>query len=331
MKRVGKLIEQIADIDNLYVAFIKACRGKQRKTEVLRFRSCFDHNIATLRQEILSGNVDVGHYHFFTIHDPKERLICAAPFRERVLHHAIMNVCHQYFDKRLIDSTYATRPGKGIYAALDYAIKAASRYEYLVKLDFRKYYDSIQHDVMKYKLAKMFKDPVLLNIFYRIIDSYHADTKVGLPIGNLTSQYFANTYLSDLDHKVKEQYRVPIYIRYMDDMLLAENDKGKLMSVVHSLEAYSYEKLSLTLKPPICHKSINGIPFLGYRILPYRYLLSGRSKRRFRSKLLDYDSKLKRGDWSEADYKEHILPLLSFVNHAESYSFRQSCLNITKW
>ena len=164
MKRKGHLIEQIADVDNLYLAFHKACRGKQRKAEVLAFREHFDENIAMLRENVLSGHITVGNYHYFTIYDPKERVICAAPFRERVLHHAIMNVCHEYFDRSLISDTYATRPGKGVYAALDKAVYAASHYEYMVKLDFRKYFDSISHDVLKQMLERKFKDNKLLGM-----------------------------------------------------------------------------------------------------------------------------------------------------------------------
>lgn len=299
MKRAGYLIERIASLDNLYLAFAKACRGKQRKAEVQQFRQSFDANIADLRSEILSGSVHVGDYHYFTIHDPKERVICAAPFCERVLHHALMNVCHEYFDRSLIDDTYATRPGKGVYSAIDKAVKAASRYEYMVKLDFRKYYDSISHDILKQKLKRKFKDERLLAIFCQIIDSYHADTGLGLPIGNLTSQYFANAYLSEFDHLAKERFRVPIYIRYMDDILLASDDKVKLMQQVWSLNDYARQTLLLTLKSPICHHSKNGVVFLGYRVLPHHYMLSGRSKRRFRSKLLAYEAKLTEGQWSQ--------------------------------
>lgn len=152
MKRTGNLIYQIADYDNLYLAYAKACRGKQQKQEVLDFHKNFDKNIQTLRKEILSGNVDVGCYHYFKIFDPKERTICAASFKERVLHHALLNVCHDYFDNSLIDTTYATRTGKGLYAAVNKAIEGMSRYPWSAKLDYRKYYDTISHDILKEQL-----------------------------------------------------------------------------------------------------------------------------------------------------------------------------------
>ena len=328
MKRLGSLTERIAELDNLYLAFANACRGKQCKQEVREFRKNFDENISLLRREILMGNINVGRYHFFTIRDPKLRTICAVPFRERVLHHAIMNICHPYFDCSLIDDTYATRPGKGVYAALDRAVKAATKYKYMVKLDFRKYYDSIKHDILKEQLYRKFKDKRLLSMLCHIIDSYHDDTGIGLPIGNLTSQYMANTYLSGFDHWAKEQLKIPVYIRYMDDILLSVDDKIELKEKVRLLNNYASVRLHLKLKPPIFHTSKTGVVFLGYIIHPRRYTLSGRSKRRFRTKLLMYEHNLAVERWTEQQYKEHILPLLSFVNHADSKNFRKSCISI---
>ena len=328
MKRVGHLMEQIASLDNLYLAYQKACRGKQRKREVLEFSEHFDDEIQRMRQEIIDGTITVGDYHYFTIHDPKERTICAAPFRERVLQHAIMNICHQYFDRTLIDSTYATRKGKGVYAALDKAVEAMSCYEYSVKLDFRKYYDSIDHDILKRKLRQRFKDKELLYLFDKIINTYCVTEGKGLPIGNLTSQYFANAYLSGLDHKAKEQWGAKVYIRYMDDIIIAGNDREELKNCMERMKAFSSEKLHLLFKPPIFRKNKDGQTFLGYRVMPYYYKLSGRSKKRFRSKLLKYDRLLNEGRWTEERYEEHILPLLSFAQHAESKAFRKACINI---
>ena len=328
MKRVGYLMEQIASLDNLYLAYHKACRGKQRKQEVLRYAAHFDENMQAMRQELLDGTAAVGDYRYFTIHDPKERVICAAPFRERILQHAVMNVCHPYFDKKLIDTTYATRKGKGVYAAIDKATEAMSRYEYTVKLDYRKYYDSIRHDILKQKLRRMFKDAALLTLFDRLIDSYSVTEGRGLPIGNLTSQYFANLYLSDLDHRVKEQWHAAVYVRYMDDILMAGSDRDALQRCVANMTDYSANELGLTLKPPIYRKAKDGQVFLGYRILPRHYRLSGRSKRRYRSKLLAYGRLLEKGKWDETQYEEHILPLLSFAQHAASRVFLQSCLDI---
>lgn len=326
MRRVGHLMPLIAEYDNLQLAFIKSCRGKFSKREVVEFRADYERNISEMRRSLLSGDVEVGDYHYFKIYDPKERLICAAPFRERVLHHAIMNVCHEYFDRTLIDDTYATRRGKGVYAALDKAVAGASRYTHVVKLDYRKYYDSIDHATLKTKLSRLFKDDDLLRLFGDIIDSYCVTHGRGLPIGNLTSQYFANYYLSSLDHALKENLRVPVYIRYMDDVLMMDNDRVRLRDAVAFMRDYSTEELSLTLKSPIYRRTVTGVPFLGYVVKPHYLTLSGRSKKRFRTKLLDATKRYNARLWGEKEYQEHLLPLLAFVTHARCRGLRDTVI-----
>ena len=323
MKRVGNLMAQITDYDNLQLAFLKSCRGKQAKREVLEFRANYDYNIREIRNGLLKESIVLGDYNYFKIYDPKERLICAASFRERVVHHAIMNVCHKYFDRSLIYDTYATREGKGGYKALEKAMAMASKYRFAVKLDYRKYFDSIDHDILKYKLRRLFKDKELLSLFYRIIDSYEVTQGKGLPIGNLTSQYFANYYLSSIDHKMKEKLNVPVYIRYMDDILMMDNDKNRLVEYVSYMRIESLSKLRLNLKEPVFNACRIGIPFLGYVVMPYRLKLSGYSKKRFRKKVVNSHKLFLNGEYSEQEYQRHLLPLLAFANKAECMSFKK--------
>ncbi len=326
MKRVGNLIERIADYDNLHLAFIKACRGKQGKAEVAKFRAQFDLNIRRLRESILTESADIGNYNYFEIHDPKTRIICAASFPERVLHHAVMNVCHDIFDRSLIYDTYATRKGKGVYAALDKAMKCMSNYKYVVKLDYRKYFDSIDHEILKQKVGRLFKDRALLNLLTQIIDSYNVKEGKGVPIGNLTSQYFANHYLSSLDHRMKEIVRVPIYIRYMDDVLMMDNDRVRLKGAVKDLIYYSATNLKLALKSPVYRVAASGVPFLGYVVHPNYLTLNGRSKIRFRRKLTSATALYEKGFYSEQEYQQRLLPLLAFVKHAKCRGLRSACL-----
>lgn len=268
----------------------------------------------------------MGHYHYFMIHDPKERLICAASFPERVLHHALMNICHEYFDRTLIYDTYATRIGKGTYAALERASQGVKCYAYVVKLDVRKYFDSIRHDVLKEKLAKLFKDKTLLAIFDQLIESYHTTDKSGLPIGNLTSQYFANLYLSDIDHYIKERYQIPIYVRYMDDMLLFADSKKRLKRVVEQIQM-QMQQIGLTLKPALMLRAEQGVPFLGYRVYPHKILLSGRSKRRFAHNIQLLEQMRIAGKIGEEDYMRHVVPLVEYTRWAYSKTYRNRLYN----
>ena len=326
MKRKGNLIGKIAELDNLYLAYTKACRGKRGKRVVLEFEQNFDDNISQLQKEILSGNVDVGHFTHFRIYDPKPRLISAPAFKERVLHHAIMNICDEYFDKTLLETIYASRKGKGVYAAIEKAIKEMPRYQWSAKLDYRKYYDSIDHNVLKTQLRKKYKDKILLAIFDRIIDSYSVNPDKGLPIGNLTSQYFANFYLSELDHLAKHQLKIPVYIRYMDDILILGCSRDFLRQACRELAVLSEQKLYLRLKPAIINLSKNGQNFLGYKVYPHRYYLSGRSKRRFRTKYLRYEKLYETSVWNEQQLVNHLIPLLAFTQHSVSGKFRKSCI-----
>lgn len=158
MKREGYLMERIADPDNLRLAFWKAKRGKSAKLEVMAYQKNLDKNLLFLRNELIAGEVTVGNYHYFKVYDPKERQICAAAFSERVLHHALMHVCHDNFEKYQIYDSYASRLGKGTFAALERATLFQKQYPWFLKLDVRKYFDSIDHSILKNLLRKRFKD-----------------------------------------------------------------------------------------------------------------------------------------------------------------------------
>lgn len=327
---MGYLIEGVADLDNLMLAFYKAAKGKTATAPVMLYRNLLAENLQRLRGQILSGIVDVGKYNYFKIFDPKERMICAAAFDERVLHHALMIVCHPYFERHLISDSYATRIGKGTYKALEKVQSGMARYGYVAKLDIRKYFDSIPHVRMKEKLGRLFKDKRLLGIFGQIIDSYHSalsesDCTRGIPIGNLTSQYLANHYLSATDHFIKEQLHVPLYVRYMDDMLLMGDDGQLLREQVQAVRQYLAEE-GIELKPVVLNRTSQGVSFLGYKLYPHRMLLNRRSKLRFKQKMMLYGVNLDEGNWSEQEYQKHIIPLASFVQHAYTKRFRKEIL-----
>ena len=334
MKRVGFLTEEIAEMGNMTLAFYKAAKGKSFSTEVKIFRENLFDNLNNLRRQILLGNVSVGKYSYFKIYDPKERLICAASFDERVLHHAIMNVCHPFFEKHLIYDTYATRIDKGIYKALEKSKQNMAKYKYVAKLDVRKYFDNISHDVLMRKLSRLFKDKRLLGVLDKIIRSYNSGmldspssecSAKGLPIGNLTSQYFANYYLSETDHFIKEQLGVPFYVRYMDDMLLMDNEKEALKEKLQVVEQ-NIQRIGLALKPVVLNKTTLGVSFLGYKLYPNKVLLNRSSKIRFKKKHSAYEKNLISDIWDDRQYQRHIIPLLAFTQFAYTKRLRKEIL-----
>ncbi|GAB4494254.1 MAG: RNA-directed DNA polymerase [Saprospiraceae bacterium] len=326
MKRYGNLTGTVADPDNLRLAFWKAGKGKRHSEAVLAYGKLLATNLAQLREQILAAEVDVGNYHFFKIYDPKERQICAAAFGEQVLHHALMNVCHPHFERVQIHDSYACRKGKGTYAALERAKVFSKKYKWYLKLDVRKYFDSISHEVLEAQLTRMFKDWRLLRIFNAIIGSYEAQPGRGVPIGNLSSQYFANHYLAGLDHFVLEKLRVGGYVRYMDDMVLWSDDKMKLKSAKTEIENHVQSKLLCALKPVTFNRSAVGLTFLGYRVFPRYVALSQRSKRRFFQKMDILTKNQASGVWSEAECQRRAMPLIAFTRHADATSLRQQTM-----
>lgn len=256
-------------------------------------------------------------------------MICAASFPERVLHHAIMNVCHPVFESFQIYDSYATRPGKGQYAALDRAKHYNKQYRWFCKLDVRKYFDSINHEILLQKLQHKFKDKVLLKLFSRIISSYELQPGVGIPIGNLTSQYFANFYLAFADHFIKEKLQVQAYVRYMDDMVLWDNQKDRLIENMQLFNCYLESELKLVLKPPCIHESKKGLPFLGYVLYGDHIRLNRLSKKRLVNKFNQYCKNYDNNFWTQKDYANHTMPLFAFAHYADTYTLCQTVLK--KW
>ena len=326
MKRQGYLIQKIAEHDNLQLAYYKAKKGKADRKEVIEYGKHLGENLSRLRQHIVSGRVEIGNYHYFTVYDPKKRKICAAPFEQRILHHALMNVCHPFFETAQIYHNYASRVGKGTYAALEQAKKYQQRYQWFLKLDFKKYFDSLDHEVLKIQLKRLFKDSRLLDIFNSIIDSYDTGHKRGVPIGNLTSQYFANHYLAGADHYIKEVLRIPAYIRYMDDLVLWHHKKDNLLVAGRRFREYTEMNLKLTLKPDCFNRNLHGLPFLGYLIYPNNVRLKHRSRIRFINKIKNFESNLKTEFWSQQDFQNHVLPLIAFTEFANSKAFRKKVI-----
>lgn len=323
MKRAGYLTEAIADLENLRLAFWKSKKKKSGSEDVYAFGANLDKNLLSLSAEILSGTVSVGGYSYFKVYDPKERLICAASFRERVLHHALMNICDPVFEKFQIYDSYATRVGKGQFAALERAKGWISGGMWFCKLDMRKYFDSISHEVLYSQLRGKFKDERVLAVFKQIIDSYGTAPGRGVPIGNLTSQYFANFYLAHLDHYAKEELRIRKYVRYMDDVLMIDSSKERLLNHAAKIQEFCEQKLRLELKP-VCLNSVEkGVPFLGYVLFPCGVRLNKNSKKRFLRKHKCYAGKLRSGAWSQKEYARHAEPLFAFTRYADTLNFRR--------
>ena len=327
MKRVGNLWPEVLARENLVEAFHKAARGKRRKIEVRDFCRDLDAQLSLMRGQLLDRSFEVGHYHVFKVYDPKERTIHAARFPERVFHHALMNVCEPLLDRRSIFHSYACRRGKGRLAAIDAAAAAARRAPWYLKLDIRKYFESIPHEPLLAALARVFKDPELLYWFQRIVRSHRPEEGRGLPIGSLTSQHFANFHLAGLDSYCQRSAASRGYVRYMDDFVCWAEDKAPLVALGQGIEHLLMEQLGLQLKHPPCpQRTARGMDFLGYRIYPDHVRLARRSKNRYVRRLRLLARLADRGVLSEDLSQTRLTAATAFLLPARSYGFRRRAL-----
>lgn len=287
MKRVGGLYDAVWQWDTLRAAFHKARKGARCSREALAFEARLDENLRQLQDELKAQQVRLAGFTQFIIHDPKERTITAPAFRDRVLHHAIMQVCEPHFDRWLIADSYACRKGKGRLAALERATHFAKQHGWYLKLDIRKYFESIPHDRLLMALEGKIKDWRLLALLAQIIRSH----PLGLPIGSLTSQHLANFYLGSVDRLAREKLRVPGYVRYMDDFTLWEDDPLKLRQHWSQVRVFLQTELGLALKASAhMNRTAHGMDFCGFRLFPGWRVLNRRSRQRLVARLHELET-----------------------------------------
>lgn len=269
MKRYGNLFEQAVSFETLLLAFRRAMKGCGRNHATCKFFFELEPQILNLQKEMKDGTYQPGAYHFFTIRDPKERVIAVAPFRDRVVHHAVVHVLTPIYERSFIYDSYATRAGKGTHAAILRAQKFMRHRRWYLKTDIEKYFDTADHQILLDILSRKLKDRNLMQLLERIIRNTPVPDK-SLPIGNLTSQFLANVYLDPLDHRIKDELGVRCYVRYMDDFVLFSDSKKELLSLRSEIEQFLSQRLKLSLKPGATwlNRSSHGLSFLGMRIFP---------------------------------------------------------------
>lgn len=268
MKRIGNLYQKICSIENLQLADQLARRGKASQPGVIEHDKDRENNISKLHGQLVNKTYKTSAYKVFTIREPKERIISRLPFIDRIVHHAIMIHLEDIIIPTLTADTYSCIKGRGIHAAskaLGIAMKDISGTKYCLKLDIRKFYPSLDHSILKQLIRRKIKDNDLLWLLDGIIDS----CPVGVPIGNLLSQHFANIYLSPFDHWIKEQKRVKYYFRYSDDMVILSDNKPYLHQIHVEIQSYLKDNLALDLKStyqvfPIDQEHGRAVDFVGY-------------------------------------------------------------------
>ena len=315
MKRYGYLFETVASIENLRLAEECASRGKRSRKDVVEFEANLEANLQQLHDELMNKTYATSPYEIFKKYEPKEREIYKLPYRDRVVQWSIMLVAEPIWVATMTADTYSCLKGRGIHACLK-KLQRDLRTDpegtaYALKVDITKCYPSIDHETLKGVVRRRIKDPDMLWLLDGIIDS-----APGIPIGNYLSQFFANLYLSELDHMVKERYRVRYYYRYADDIVILGRTKEELQGLLLVLNDYLMSERLMVLKGnyQVFPVDSRGIDFLGYVCYHTHTLLRKSIKQRFCRRVATLNKK----ELSPKDYKQQVCGWLGWSKHCDS-------------
>lgn len=328
MKTYKNLFQKACTFRNLYNGYLKARKGKHDKPEVAKFTYNLERELFILEKELKRGTYKTGRYRKFVIFEPKRREISALPFRDRVVQHAICFVIEPIFEKRFISDSYACRKNKGTHTGVKKLHVFIRRKidNYVLKCDISKYFPNINHNVLKRLVRDKIADEKLLNLLDGIIDS--SGEEKGLPIGNLTSQLFANIYLNKLDEYVKYTLHIKHYVRYMDDFIILHESKEFLHEIKSKIDDF-LNTLMLSMHPSKTNiiLILTGIDFLGYRVFSTHKLARKSTVKRFIRNSKELIREYNRNIISHDKVMESFNSWEAYLSHANTYLLKNSLYN----
>ena len=339
------MYDHLTSWSNLLLAYRRASKGKRAQPSVATFEHRLEDQLFALQEELRSHTYRPGAYTSFYIHEPKRRLISAAPFRDRVVHHALCHLIEPIFERTFVTESFANRIGKGTHRALNRAQELARRYPFVLQCDVRQFFPSIDHALLRDILAKKITDPHVLGLVDHILDGgkgvpseeytmvyfsgddlFAINRPRGLPIGNLTSQFWANVYLNPFDHYVKRSLRCRGYVRYVDDMLLFGDDPSTLWTWKQAVEK-RLAHLRLTIHPGAQPRPVReGIPFLGFTVFPNRRRLKRRKGVHFQRRLKALLFAFMNGEIREEQLSASIHGWVNHVRYGNTRGLQQAVL-----
>ncbi len=327
VRRIGYIFEEVVSFENLLKAFYKAKKGAGKTEDANRFFYNLESEIAALQIELMTGDYQPGEYRKFTIYEPKERVISVAPFRDRVVHHAVVSVLEPIFEKVFIHDSYATRKKKGTHKAVLRAQEFIRKNRWFLKSDIKSYFASIDVDILLKITKRKIKDPQLMALLEKIFKN-GSEKHRGLPIGNLTSQFFANVYLNIFDHFVKEELKVKEYIRYMDDFVVFSEDKEVLKAIKNKVRDFLSTELKLTPKESATYinSSTNGLGFLGKRVFPGTIRIKRENLKRSMANLKKRCFEFENNAISELRFTQSIASITEYLSEGNTYKFRNTLI-----
>jgi retron-type reverse transcriptase len=351
-KTYKNLYPQICEFENLLAAYRRARKNKKQTPEMREFYFNLEENLWDLHYELLENRYSPGGYRHFYIHDPKRRLVSAASFRDRVVHHALYAVIEPLFERKFIYDSYANRKGKGTHQALDRAQGWVRRYPYALKTDVLKFFPSVDHQVLLETLAQTIACPPTLALCQKIVAGgagvlaneypmqwFPGDDLFtplhrarGLPIGNLTSQFWANVLLNRLDHFIKETLRCRGYLRYVDDLVVFGQSKSELWQIRAEISHYLQSlRLTLNRRKTQVLPTERGLPLLGFRLFPTHRRLLGDSLHRARRRLRHQRRAMARGDLEPDTFRQSLASWIGHVKHGDTWYLRELLLSGVAW
>lgn len=339
-KTYKNIFPQIYSFEALHSAYLKARRGKRNNPEVQQFEQDLEGNLIHLQNELIWGAYKIGAYHVFKVYEPKERNVAALPFRDRVVQHALVAAVEPIWERRFIADSYACRVRRGTHRGADRAqgmlrnIQREHGKVFVFKADIRKYFQSIDHEILKKLLSKRIACPQTLALFAHIIDSaneIHAEFGVGLPIGNLTSQLCANIYLHELDEFVKHGLREKNFCRYVDDFLVVHHDKAHLHQIRILIERFLWDRLRLKTNAktqifPVGERFGRALDFLGYRMWTTHRRLRKSSISRITKTLRRLKKQYAEGKVTLERVRQSVASWVEHARRAETYGLRSKLL-----
>ena len=350
MKTFSHLYEKITSLDTLFQAWDEFKKGKRKKIDVGFFERNLEDNIFQLHRELVTKTYKHASYTGFYITDPKVRHIHKAEVKDRIVHHALFKVLNPIFEPTFISDSFSCREGfgthKGFKKLVSYARRVSKNYtrdRWVLKCDIRKFFDSVDHEVLLEIIERKIEDPDLIWLMRQIVKSYQfppprwtsangckaGPCKAGIPIGNLTSQLFANVYLNRLDQFVKHKLKAKHYVRYADDFIILHEDLGFLQDSIDKIKGFLEEELKLELhkSKTFLRKLSWGIDFVGYVALPFYQIVRTKTKKRLYRKIREKINLYKSNRLSNETLTQSVQSYLGILKHANTYNFEQELKN----
>jgi retron-type reverse transcriptase len=342
MKTFTNLYNDIISAKNLFRAWDVFQRGKTTKKDVLRFEWKLEQNIFELHRDLKSKEYRHGPYKSFYITDPKRRYIHKAIVRDRVFHHAVYSNLYPLFNPTFIATSFSCRIGKGTHRGVlwleEKTKKVSKNYTnqcFILKCDIKKFFDSVDHNVLISILDERIKDEEVMCLLKEVIESFSSGLsnlfeKKGIPLGNLTSQLFANIYMNEFDQFVKQDLKVKYYARYTDDFVIVSDDEDYLKYILKPMADFLDKKLKLTLHPQkvSIHKLHNGVDYLGYIILPHYKLLRTKTKNRIYRGMKRRVQEYKVKKISKNTAEQSLQSYLGALSHSNSHKVDEDLKNL---